>query len=677
MALALMVLSSAALWAQNPAAVEQPQVSESFDFSQSVDTAEQLAALREHLLYRFADAAPAELEQLRAELGELAAEVAVDAHLPDQQELPGLPVSVARALQVVEQRRKLTAEIEILRQTVRSLPEAPEVSAPETLAGALLAVDALTRQHELARLRGNLNTAEAELAKLDGFLQEAALALNPSVEEVASWTATADQPRLPLDFGNWSALTAVAQLSSAAASLNTWLARAQAELALRVAGDRPAPEQTAPDAKTLSAAIAALEQAYTRADRRLNLIDDDHDRRTRQAIEKELPALRKQLRRIDQDAAAFNWLVNAEKQRWEAVTPFWQRRLSNLHQLWESVREGVSYTLNYALFEVGEATITPASALRVMAILFAAWFASRWIRRGLERYGQSRPDMSRPALYAAGRVVHYTLIALGFGISLAAIGLDLTKIAIFASALGVGIGFGLQTVVNNFISGLILLFERSLKMGDFVELESGVTGEITDISIRATRVTTNDNIDILVPNSEFVNGRVTSWTLREISRRIRIGFGVAYGVDKELVKKAALEAADSVPFSFASEGPRRSQVWLVGFGDNSLDFELVVWLTADAVKRPGAVQAAYYWALEDALEKYGIEIPFPQRDLHVRTLFGLKDESARELWSGRSRRRVQAESSEEMLSEREREVLSANDALDDALAETPPEKPEN
>ncbi|MCB1609354.1 MAG: mechanosensitive ion channel [Xanthomonadales bacterium] len=312
-----------------------------------------------------------------------------------------------------------------------------------------------------------------------------------------------------------------------------------------------------------------------------------------------------------------------------------------------------------------------------MAILFAAWFASRWIRRGLERYGQSRPDMSRPALYAAGRVVHYTLIALGFGISLAAIGLDLTKIAIFASALGVGIGFGLQTVVNNFISGLILLFERSLKMGDFVELESGVTGEITDISIRATRVTTNDNIDILVPNSEFVNGRVTSWTLREISRRIRIGFGVAYGVDKELVKKAALEAADSVPFSFASEGPRRSQVWLVGFGDNSLDFELVVWLTADAVKRPGAVQAAYYWALEDALEKYGIEIPFPQRDLHVRTLFGLKDESARELWSGRSRRRVQAESSEEMLSEREREVLSANDALDDALAETPPEKPEN
>lgn len=342
---------------------------------------------------------------------------------------------------------------------------------------------------------------------------------------------------------------------------------------------------------------------------------------------------------------------------------------------WAGVASGTKGVLGYSLFEVGGTSITLGGILWVCGILFAAWFASRSLQRGLERYGKHRPEVSRPALYALGRVLHYGLIAIGIGVALSAIGLDLTKVAFFASALGVGIGFGLQTVVNNFISGLILLFERSLKIGDFVELESGVTGEVTDISIRATRVTTNDNIDILVPNSEFVNGRVTSWTLRETARRIKVKFGVAYGSDKELVKKAALEAASTVPFTFASEGPRRSQVWLVNFGDSSLDFELVVWLTADAVKRPGAVQAAYYWALEDALGKHGIEIPFPQRDLHVRSLFSAKDEDARELWRGQ-KKKPSKNKPEQQISDSERERLSGNDALEDALSELPERKNE-
>ncbi len=337
---------------------------------------------------------------------------------------------------------------------------------------------------------------------------------------------------------------------------------------------------------------------------------------------------------------------------------------------WKRVVSGTREVLDYPLFAVGGARITPGGSVWMLGILFAAWFASRWVQRGLERYARHRPEVSRPALYALGRILHYLLIAIGISFALSAVGLDLTKIAFFASALGVGIGFGLQGVVNNFFSGLILLFERSLKIGDFVELESGVTGEVTDISIRATRVTTNDNIDILVPNSEFVNGRVTSWTLRETARRIKVNFGVAYGTDKELVKKAALEAADAVPFTFASEGPRRSQVWLVGFGDNSLDFQLVVWLTADAVKRPGAVQAAYYWALEDALGKYAIEIPFPQRDLHVRSLFSATEDDARELWRGRSKSKS-GKKREQSISDSEREELSGNDALQDALGESP------
>jgi small-conductance mechanosensitive channel len=154
-----------------------------------------------------------------------------------------------------------------------------------------------------------------------------------------------------------------------------------------------------------------------------------------------------------------------------------------------------------------------------------------------------------------------------------------------------------------------------------VELESGVYGEVREINMRSTLITTNDNVDILVPNSEFVSGRVTNWTLREAYRRIRVPFGVAYGSDKELVKKAALEAADRVSWTLRSSPKRMPNVLLVSFGESSLDFELIVWLTSEAVKRPLVVNAAYLWEIETSLRQYQIEIPFPQRDLHLRSGF--------------------------------------------------------
>ena len=189
-------------------------------------------------------------------------------------------------------------------------------------------------------------------------------------------------------------------------------------------------------------------------------------------------------------------------------------------------------------------------------------------------------------------------------------------------------------VFSNFVAGLIILFEKSLKVGDFVELESGVTGEVKEINMRSTLITTNDNIDIPVPNSEFVGGRVIIWTLREVCRRTHIPFGVAYGTDKELVRKAALEAADLIPWTLKNRKGRHPLVWFVEFGDSSLNFELVVWLNPDAVKRPGAVQSGYLWEIETKLKEYGIEIPFPQRDLHLRSVFGIKDKDAHELLPG-------------------------------------------
>jgi small-conductance mechanosensitive channel len=270
-------------------------------------------------------------------------------------------------------------------------------------------------------------------------------------------------------------------------------------------------------------------------------------------------------------------------------------------------------------FKLGSVRVTVGSLIGSLLILAAFLLAASMLKRLLRRYVQRNANVNQSAAYTIERLLHYVMLTVGVLWALSIAGIPMAKMSLFAGALGVGLGFGMQAIFNNFVSGLILLFERSLKVGDFVELSSGVHGHVRDIYIRATRITTNDNIDILVPNSEFVNGRVVNWTLREVSRRQKVPFGVAYGTDKELVKKAALEAASAVPFTLSLEGQRAPQVWLVGFGDSSLDFELVVWLNAEATRRPGAVTAAYYWALHTALEKYDIELPFPQRDLHIKS----------------------------------------------------------
>jgi len=290
--------------------------------------------------------------------------------------------------------------------------------------------------------------------------------------------------------------------------------------------------------------------------------------------------------------------------------------------------EGLGPILNYELLPFAGLSVTVGGLLLACVVLLGTWLVSAAARRALASYGEKHPNTNRASLYTVTRLLQYLLLVVGALLALSLAGIPVGRLAVFAGALGVGLGFGLQAIFSNFISGLILLFDKSLKVGDFVELESGVHGEVRDVKIRATRIVTNNNIDILVPNSEFVNGRVVNWTYRDVSRRVRIPFGVAYGSDKEVVKRAALEAAAEVPFTLEQNGPRRPQVWLSEFGDSSLNFELVVWLTAEATKRPGAVKAAYNWALHSALARHCLEIPFPQQDLHLRSLFGLNGEAA-------------------------------------------------
>ncbi len=260
-----------------------------------------------------------------------------------------------------------------------------------------------------------------------------------------------------------------------------------------------------------------------------------------------------------------------------------------------------------------------------MFILALAFCISWLIRFLLARGLRNKRASQSPAFYTLGRILHYITILAGSFAALGSIGIDFASFALIAGALSVGIGFGLQAIVSNFVSGLILLFEGTLRVGDYIELDSGLCGVVKEINTRATLVHTNDSVDVVVPNSELVTTKLTNWTLRETVARMRIPFGVAYGSDKELVRKLALEATEEVEFALHKMPGREPQIRLSSFGDNALEFEAFIWVSRQGVRRPLRIRADFLWALETLLRENNVEIPFPQRDLHVRSDFRVDD----------------------------------------------------
>lgn len=317
-------------------------------------------------------------------------------------------------------------------------------------------------------------------------------------------------------------------------------------------------------------------------------------------------------------------LAQAQVQREGRLWDWLTRGQLTLEQFWHMV----THWLSQSLFKLGDIPVTAMGLVRVALILFFAWLISYWWRRVLKRLGERHEGVNQAALYTFARLSHYVIITLGLVLGLASIGVNFTNFALLASAIAIGMGFGLQSIVSNFISGLILMFERSLKVGDFVELASGIEGEVPEINVRSTRINTNDNVDIVVPNSEFINTKLINWTLQENYRRIHVPFRVAFGTNIDLVTEAALEAAERVTYTMKT---RRASVWVVDFGENGLEFELVVWIRPEAVKRPGAVKAAYKKEIALALYRHGIEVPVPQRDLWLRAGFEERERPRRPL----------------------------------------------
>ncbi|MEY2519725.1 MAG: potassium-dependent mechanosensitive channel [Verrucomicrobiota bacterium] len=251
--------------------------------------------------------------------------------------------------------------------------------------------------------------------------------------------------------------------------------------------------------------------------------------------------------------------------------------------------------------------------LLIALLIGVFWFSSRTKRFLFNRF-LVKSGLDRSLQYAIAQIVSNLVLVIGIFLVLENTGIHLGALTVFAGAVGVGIGFGLQNIASNFISGLVILAERPITIGDRVEV-AGVVGQVQQIRARSTVIVTNDNISMIVPNSKFIDSPVTNWTYGDPRVRFRVPIGVAYGSDVNKVREALIAAGRTN--SHVLEDPAPS-VFLTKFGESSIDFELVVW-SSEMSHRPSRFKSDLNFAIEEKLREAGIEIPFPQRDVHIRS----------------------------------------------------------
>jgi len=273
----------------------------------------------------------------------------------------------------------------------------------------------------------------------------------------------------------------------------------------------------------------------------------------------------------------------------------------------------VKQYLSIRLFTLGSSEITVWTIIYVLGVFAIIIWTSNRIRDLVIRLlARSSTDIG--VRQAIGTIARYVVIVLGLLVIVQTAGVDLSALTILAGALGIGVGLGLQNITNNFLSGVIILFERPIKVGDRVQV-GDVAGDILRISPRATTVMTNDNISIVIPNSDFITNRVINWSLTDRNIRIHVPVGVSYSSDVEKVKQVLLEVADEHPGVLRKPDPA---VLFKEFGDSSLNFELLVW-TSEYMTRPSILRSELNFIIRRKFNEQNIEIPFPQRDLHVRS----------------------------------------------------------
>jgi small-conductance mechanosensitive channel len=271
---------------------------------------------------------------------------------------------------------------------------------------------------------------------------------------------------------------------------------------------------------------------------------------------------------------------------------------------------------NFELFNLGDTVFTTRSFLILIASLFLLIYVTAKIRKLLVSKIFPRYDMNVGVSQSIATIIRYLLVIIGLFIIFQTSGIDLSAIGLLVGALGIGIGFGLQNITNNFISGIIILFERPVKVGDRIEVDD-LAGNIVNISARATTIITNDNIAVIVPNSDLVSTRVINWSHNNRSVRLNFPVGVSYNEEPDKIRKLLIEVADSNAGVLQNPPP---DVLFENFGDSSLDFNLRVW-TDEYSDKPKVLKSQLYYAIFKKFKEHQVEIPYPQRDLHLRSGF--------------------------------------------------------
>ena len=273
--------------------------------------------------------------------------------------------------------------------------------------------------------------------------------------------------------------------------------------------------------------------------------------------------------------------------------------------------------LSISLLTLGDFNLRIADMASALGILLLGVLLLRVVNKASSAAAK-RSGAHDQNIYIIQRVLKYIVYSVVILLAFSALGVSFDNLMLVAGALGVGIGFGLQSIVNNFVCGIIILFEKSLRIGDFVELPNGLLGEVREINIRSTLIRTLDNADILVPNADFVSNQVNNWTLNDDIRRFSIHFSVAYGSDLASVREAGLKAAEDVPITLHREDIKPG-VLVTELGSSGVECSLIVWAKGEWVKRPGLVKSQYLTAIYNRLRESEIEIPFPQMDVHMRS----------------------------------------------------------
>lgn len=283
-------------------------------------------------------------------------------------------------------------------------------------------------------------------------------------------------------------------------------------------------------------------------------------------------------------------------------------------QTLQAILTTVNNILNFTILKLGNITLTPVTIIYLFFLLIALFYITKKIKKWMVEKILANTSIELGTREAVGSIIRYISIGIGIMIILQTAGIDITTVLALTGAIGIGIGLGLQNIANNFISGIIILFERPIKIGDRVQL-GDIDGDVRIISPRATTITTNDNIDIIIPNSEFISSRVVNWSYRERKVRFNFPIGVSYNEDPEKIRDLLIEVAKEHSGILIDPPPR---VLFQEFGDSSLNFLLSVW-TEDYIRLKPVLRSELNYAISKKFKEHNIEVPFPQRDLHLRS----------------------------------------------------------